>query len=120
MIEWRLRAFRHWLTMKEPHWPNFSYNPIDYQDIRYYSAPKRKTDGPQSMEEVDKEVLKTFEKLGIPLSEQKRLAGVAAAAISVEMTAVRADAALAAEELCQISAIPGMLWDAVIVNDALY
>ena len=77
MVEWRLKAYRHWLTMTEPHWPNFHYDPIDYQDIRYYSAPKKKGDGPKSMAEVDQEVVKTFEKLGIPLSEQKRLAGVA-------------------------------------------
>lgn len=81
MLEWRLKAYRFWLTMKEPHWPNFTYDPIDYQDIRYYSAPKKKGDGPNSMAEVDSEVVKTFEKLGIPLGEQKRLAGVAVDAV---------------------------------------
>ncbi|NTV29649.1 MAG: Fe-S cluster assembly protein SufB [Candidatus Omnitrophica bacterium] len=81
MLEWRLKAFRHWLTMHEPHWPNFVYSPIDYQEITYYSAPKRKTDGVSSLEEVDQEVLKTFDKLGIPLGEQKRLAGVAVDAV---------------------------------------
>jgi Fe-S cluster assembly protein SufB len=81
MLEWRLKAYRHWLTMKEPHWPNFQYAPINYQDIRYYSAPKKKGDGPSSMAEVDQEVVKTFEKLGIPLSEQKRLSGVAVDAV---------------------------------------
>jgi Fe-S cluster assembly protein SufB len=81
MLDWRLKAYHHWLTMKEPHWANFQYTPIDYQDIRYYAAPKKKTDGPKSLEEVDQEVVKTFEKLGIPLSEQKRLAGVAVDAV---------------------------------------
>ncbi len=81
MLDWRLKAYRHWLTMKEPHWANFHYEPIDYQDIRYYAAPKKKTDGPKSLEEVDHEVVKTFEKLGIPLSEQKRLTGVAVDAV---------------------------------------
>ncbi len=81
MLEWRLKAFRHWQGMKEPHWPNFEYRPIDYQDIRYYSAPRKKGDGPASLAEVDAEVVKTFEKLGIPLSEQKRLTGVAVDAV---------------------------------------
>jgi Fe-S cluster assembly protein SufB len=80
MLEWRLKAYRHWLTMKEPHWANVKYNPIDYQDIVYYSAPKKK---PQlnSLDEVDPELLKTFEKLGISLDEQKRLSGVAVDAV---------------------------------------
>ncbi|HEV8335848.1 MAG TPA: Fe-S cluster assembly protein SufB [Candidatus Polarisedimenticolia bacterium] len=80
MLEWRLKAFRHWLTMKEPHWPNVKYGPIDYQDISYYSAPKQKT-GPKSLEEVDPELLKTYAKLGIPLEEQKLLSGVAVDAV---------------------------------------
>jgi Fe-S cluster assembly protein SufB len=80
MLEWRLKAYRHWLTMKEPHWANITYKPIDYQEIVYYSAPKKK---PQlnSLEEVDPELLKTFEKLGISLDEQKRLSGVAVDAV---------------------------------------
>jgi Fe-S cluster assembly protein SufB len=80
MLEWRLKAYRHWLTMKEPHWANVKYNPIDYQDIIYYSAPKKK---PQlnSLDEVDPELLRTFEKLGISLDEQKRLSGVAVDAV---------------------------------------
>lgn len=81
MLEWRLKALHHWRGMKEPHWANFEYAPIDYQDIRYYSAPKKKVAGPNSLAEVDQEVVKTFEKLGIPLSEQKRLAGVAVDAV---------------------------------------
>ncbi|NLE64400.1 MAG: Fe-S cluster assembly protein SufB [Elusimicrobia bacterium] len=80
MLLWRLNAFHHWQNMGEPHWANFEYPPIDYQDIRYYSAPKKRG-GAQSLEEVDPEVVKTFERLGIPLSEQKRLSGVAVDAV---------------------------------------
>ena len=79
--EWRLKAFRHWSKMTEPKWPNFTYGPIDYQALSYYTAPKGKKEGPASLDEVDPEVLKTFEKLGIPLSEQKRLSGVAVDAV---------------------------------------
>ena len=81
MRDWRLKAYRHWLTMAEPHWANFKYGPIDYQAISYYSAPKRKKDGPKGIDDVDPELLKAFEKLGIPLSEQKRLSGVAVDAV---------------------------------------
>ncbi len=81
MLEWRLAAYREWLKMKEPDWSSVRYPKIDYQDMIYYSAPKKKTDGPQSLEEVDAEVLKTYAKLGIPLEEQKRLAGVAVDAV---------------------------------------
>ncbi len=81
MLEWRLKAFRHWLTMKEPTWPNVHYPPIDYQDLIYYSAPKAKKDGPKSLDEVDPELRSTFEKLGISLEEQKRLTGVAVDAV---------------------------------------
>jgi len=80
MLEWRLKAYRHWLTMKEPHWPNVSFPPIDYQDIIYYSAPRRKK-ALKGLEEVDPELLKTYEKLGISLAEQKRLSGVAVDAV---------------------------------------
>ncbi|PYT14376.1 MAG: Fe-S cluster assembly protein SufB, partial [Acidobacteria bacterium] len=80
MLEWRLKAYRHWLTMKEPTWANVHYPRIDYQSIIYYSAPKS-TKGPKSLEEVDPELLKTYEKLGIPLAEQGRLAGVAVDAV---------------------------------------
>ena len=82
MREWRLKSYRHWTTMKEPVWPNFKYEPIDYQNLTYYSAPKQfSEDGPKSIDDVDPELIKTFEKLGIPLSEQKRLSGVAVDAI---------------------------------------
>ncbi len=75
MLEWRLEAFRRWKTMREPEWARVHYPKIDYQDLYYYSAPK-KTPGPTSLEEVDPELLKTYEKLGIPLREQEILAGV--------------------------------------------
>ncbi len=81
MLEFRLKAYRHWLTMKEPrHWPNVSFPDVDYQDMIYYSAPKQKATV-ASLDEVDPELLKTFEKLGIPLSEQKQLSGVAVDAV---------------------------------------
>jgi Fe-S cluster assembly protein SufB len=76
MLEWRLEAFRRWKTMSEPDWARVKVNPIDYQDLYYYSAPKT-TAGPKSLAEVDPELLKTYEKLGIPLREQEMLAGVA-------------------------------------------
>src|SRR5499433_2415129 len=81
MLEFRLKAYRHWLTMTEPkHWPNITYPEIDYQDVIYYSAPKQKP-LKKSLDEVDPELLRTFEKLGIPLQEQKQLAGVAVDAV---------------------------------------
>src|SRR5215213_1627647 len=75
MLAWRLDAYRRWLTMREPHWARAEYGPIDYQDLYYYSAPK-KNNGPLSLDEVDPEILRTYEKLGIPLREQEMLAGV--------------------------------------------
>jgi len=80
MLEWRLKAYGHWLGMTEPRWPNVKYGPIDYQNIIYYSAPKPKKKL-ESLDEIDPEVLKTFEKLGISLEEQKRLSGVAVDAV---------------------------------------
>src|ERR687885_1795505 len=81
MLEFRLKAYRHWLTMEEPkHWPNLKYPEVDYQDIIYYSAPKQKSTK-ASLDEVDPELLRTFDKLGIPLQEQKQLAGVAVDAV---------------------------------------
>jgi len=81
MLEWRLKAYRHWLTMKEPTWAMVHYPKIDYQAIVYYSAPKAKKEGPKSLEEVDPELLKTFNKLGISLKEQERLSGIAVDAV---------------------------------------
>jgi len=81
LLEWRLKAYRHWLTMKEPTWARVSYPPIDYQDVIYYAAPRPKKDGPKSLDEVDPELLATYEKLGIPLKEREVLAGVAVDAV---------------------------------------
>src|SRR5208283_1085549 len=81
MLEWRLKAYRHWLTMKEPKWANVHYPPIDYQSIVYYSAPKSNKDRPKSLDEIDPKLLEMYNKLGIPLQEQERLAGVAVDAI---------------------------------------
>src|SRR5687767_15841620 len=80
MLDWRLKAFRHWQTMAEPHWPflPYGYGPIDYQAASYFSAPKPKLN---SLDEVDPELLKTYEKLGIPLHEREALAGVAVDAV---------------------------------------
>jgi Fe-S cluster assembly protein SufB len=75
MLAWRLDAYRRWLTMREPQWARVDYGPIDYQDMYYYSAPTKKA-GPKSLDEIDPEILKTYEKLGIPLREQEILAGV--------------------------------------------
>jgi len=84
MLEWRLKAFRHWLTMEEPHhWARLSYPPIDYQDAYYYAAPKS-AQKPKSLDEVDPELLKTYAKLGIPLREQEILAGVESSNIAVD------------------------------------
>lgn len=81
MLKFRLEAFAKWKTMVEPHWALANYPKIDYQDIRYYSAPKNKKDAPKSLDEVDPEILKTFDRLGVPLMERKRLAGVAIDAV---------------------------------------
>src|SRR5512147_1348801 len=81
MLEWRLKAFRHWQTMREPHWQNVVYPPINYQDITYYSAPKSREDAPKSLDEVDPQLLETYEKLGIPMRERELLAGVAVDAV---------------------------------------
>ncbi len=81
LTEWRLKAYRHWLTMKEPTWAHVHYPTIDYQAISYYSAPKQKKDGPKSLDEVDPKLLETYEKLGVPLHERAKLAGVAVDAV---------------------------------------
>src|SRR5688572_30479290 len=83
LLDWRLKAYRHWMRLEdnEPRWANVSYPKIDYQAISYYSAPKSKTDGPKSLDEVDPELLRTYEKLGIPLHERAALAGVAVDAV---------------------------------------
>ncbi|MEM9404225.1 MAG: Fe-S cluster assembly protein SufB [Pseudomonadota bacterium] len=81
MLEWRLKAFRHWQTMTEPTWAHVHYPPIDFQDISYFSAPKSDDDRPKSLDEVDPKLLETYDKLGIPLHERARLAGVAVDAV---------------------------------------
>lgn len=81
LLEWRLKAYRHWLTMETPSWAHVHYPEVDFQAISYYSAPKKKTDGPKSLDEVDPELLRTYEKLGVPLDERARLAGVAVDAV---------------------------------------
>ena len=82
LLDWRLKAFRHWQTMEEPRWPHLKYEPIDYQGISYYSAPGAKDkDRPKSLDEVDPKLLETYDKLGVPLHERERLAGVAVDAV---------------------------------------
>jgi Fe-S cluster assembly protein SufB len=81
LLDWRLKALERWLTMREPHWAKLRYTPIDYQSISYFSAPKKKTDGPKSLDEVDPKLLETYAKLGVPLHERARLAGVAVDAV---------------------------------------
>ncbi len=81
MLNWRLKAYRHWLTLDEPQWAKLYHPPIDYQSISYYSAPGQKKDGPKSLDEVDPKLLETYEKLGIPLHERAALAGVAVDAV---------------------------------------
>ena len=81
MLEWRLKAYRHWLTMREPNWAHVHYPAIDYQAISYFSAPKSDEDRPKSLDEVDPKLLETYDKLGIPLHERARLAGVAVDAV---------------------------------------
>ncbi|GMV40371.1 MAG: Fe-S cluster assembly protein SufB [Myxococcales bacterium] len=81
LLQWRLKAYRHWLTMAEPTWAMVNYPPVDFQAISYYAAPKSKKDGPKSLEEVDPKLLATYEKLGVPLHERAILAGVAVDAV---------------------------------------
>jgi Fe-S cluster assembly protein SufB len=106
MLAYRLKAYKHWLTLKEPTWANVHYPPIDFQNTRYYSAPKKVTTGPQSLEELDPELLKTFERLGIPLNEQKRISGVAVDAVFDSVSVGTTHQALLAEHgvvFCSIS-----------------
>jgi Fe-S cluster assembly protein SufB len=81
LLDWRLRALQHWRGMREPHWAQLRYAPIDYDSISYYSAPKQKTDGPKSLADVDPKLLATYDRLGVPLHERARLAGVAVDAV---------------------------------------
>ncbi len=88
LLEWRLKAYSHWLTMDEPEWAKVGYPPIDYQDAYYYSAPKSTDDGPETLEDVDPEILATYKKLGIPLHEQEVLAGVKNVAVDAVFDSV--------------------------------
>ena len=106
LLDWRLRAYERWLEMKEPTWAQVEYPDIDFQDAHYYAAPKSKEDGPKSLDEVDPELLRTYEKLGIPLYEQQMLAGVAVDAVfdSVSVaTTFRKELAKAGVIFCPIS-----------------
>ncbi len=106
LLDWRLEAYRRWRQMKEPAWARVHYPPIDFEDAYYYSAPKGQKDRPQSLEEVSPELLRTYEKLGIPLNEQKMLAGVAVDAVfdSVSVaTTFKAKLAEAGVIFCPIS-----------------
>lgn len=96
MLEWRLGAYKRWLTMREPTWARVSYPKIDYQDLYYYSAPKRNA-GPKSLDEIDPEILRTYEKLGIPLREQEILAGVVRAPVEGEDGEMRAPSRVAVD-----------------------
>ena len=108
LLDWRLKAFRTWLTMKEPAWANIKYGPIDYQNIIYYSAPKRRP-ALQSLDEVDPEIRRTFDKLGIPLDEQKLLSGVAVDAVFDSVSV----ATTFKEKLASLGIIFGSFSDAV-------
>jgi Fe-S cluster assembly protein SufB len=108
MLEYRLKAYRHWLTMEEPTWPNVQYPAINYQDVIYYSAPKQKI-APNSLDEIDPELRKTFEKLGISLDEQKRISGVAVDAV-IDSVSV---ATTFKEELSKVGVIFCSMSDAI-------
>ncbi|MEQ8514604.1 MAG: Fe-S cluster assembly protein SufB, partial [Chromatocurvus sp.] len=106
LLEWRLEAYRGWLEMATPHWAHVDHEPIDYNEISYYSSPKSFEDRPQSLDEVDPQLLEVYEKLGIPLHEQEMLAGVAVDAVfdSVSIgTTFRAKLAEAGVIFCSIS-----------------
>jgi Fe-S cluster assembly protein SufB len=106
LLKWRLKALRHWEKMECPTWPHVKYPPIDFRDISYYSAPKKKGDGPKSLDEVDPKLLETYEKLGVPLHERAKLAGVAVDAVFDSEsigTTFKEDLAKAGVIFCSIS-----------------
>ena len=106
LLEWRLKAFRHFEKMENPTWPHVKYPPVNFQEISYYSAPKKKGDGPKSLDEVDPKLLETYEKLGVPLHERARLAGVAVDAVFDSEsigTTFKEDLAKAGVIFCSIS-----------------
>ncbi len=113
MLEWRLKAYRHWLTMQEPAWAHVHYPKIDYQKISYFSAPISDEDRPQSLDDVDPKLLETYEKLGIPLHERARLAGVAVDAVfdSVSVATTFKEKLLDAGVIfCPFSAVTRNIW----------
>lgn len=114
LLEWRLKSFRQWLTMTEPKWPNVNYPAIDYQDVIYYSAPKQKI-APKSLDEIDPELRKTFEKLGISLTEQKRLTGVAVDAVMDSVSV----ATTFKEELAELGIIFCSMSEAILEHPEL-
>ena len=114
MLEYRLKAYRHWVTIEEPKWPNVEYPPINYQDVIYYSAPKQKI-APDSLDDIDPELRKTFEKLGISLNEQKRLTGVAVDAV-IDSVSV---ATTFKEELSKVGVIFCSMSEAIQEHPAL-
>ncbi len=105
MLQWRLQAYRHWLTMTPPQWAKLRISPIDYQSIIYYSAPKSRPMRPKSLEEVDPKLLETYEKLGIPLHERARLAGVAVDAVFDSVSVATTFKAKLAEVWCYILSV---------------
>jgi Fe-S cluster assembly protein SufB len=115
LTEWRLKSYRHWLTMSEPHWAKLRVNPIDYQAISYFSAPKRDPNAPKSLDEVDPKLLATYEKLGVPLHERARLAGVAVDAVFDSVSV----ATTFKERLAQAGVIFCSFSDAVLNHPAL-
>src|SRR6188474_3046899 len=114
LLDWRLDAYRKWTKMKEPKWPNVTYPEINYQDIIYYSAPKQSTKA-KNLEDVDPELIKTFEKLGISLTEQKRLSGIAVDAVMDSVSV----ATTFKEELAELGIIFGSISDAIIEHPDL-
>jgi Fe-S cluster assembly protein SufB len=109
MLEFRLKAYRHWLTLEEPDWAKVKYPPIDYQDVYYYAAPKKK-EGPKSLDEVDEDLLETYKKLGIPLKEQEILAGVVAVDAVFDSVSV---ATTYKKKLADMGVIFGSISDAI-------
>ena len=110
LLDWRLKAYRRWLTMKEPRWPNVSYEPIDYQAISYYSAP-RSTKPLGSLDELDPKIRDTYDKLGIPLHEQKMIPCFASSALYVVPTETEsntASTATPASSFCSWSGMPSL------------
>ena len=112
LLDWRLKAFEHWHTMTEPNWAKLNIEPVPYQDISYYSAPKSKEDGPKSLDEVDPKLLETYEKLGIPLAERAMLAGVQSVAVDAVFDSVSVTTTFKSK-LAEVGVIFGSFSEAV-------